>query len=170
MLEAGADREHGVGAFPTLHGSRLGHRQRMTVVQDAPAHAVRDHGRLQVLRDVAQRLPRVTGAPTGHDEGVPGRCKELCRLFHRFGIGGDGRLSRCRFAGVDVGHEPQHVRGRFDSHGARCSGSELVERSSHPRCRLRGMLDASRPLGEPLQNRELVGDLVQQPIALADGV
>ena len=57
VLEAGADREHGVGAFPTLHGSRLGHRQRMTVVQDAPAHAVRDHGRLQVLRDVAQRLP-----------------------------------------------------------------------------------------------------------------
>ena len=84
--------------------------------------------------------------------------------------GGEWRSARGRCDAVDIRCEPEHVHRRFDRHGTGHPGAELVERGVHERRRLRRVLDAIGPLREAAQDRKLVRDLVQQPVALTDGM
>ena len=140
----------------------------MPVVEDAATHATGDDRRLQYLRHLAQRSARVQGSAADHNDRMLGRGEELRRILDGTGVGRGRRGAGCRFDAVDVGFESEHVHRRLDRDGTGHSGSELVKRGAHQRRRLRRVLDALGPLGETAQNRKLVGNLVQQPVALAD--
>ena len=156
--------------LPQLHAGRLRHRERVAVVEDAAAHPVREHRCLQPLRDLAQRVARVSGAAAGDDERAFGRHEEPRRVLDRPGVGGDRRRDGRRFDALDVRLQPEHVHRRFDRDRTRHPGAQCIECGAHPRRGLGRVLDARGPLGEPAQQGELIGELVQQPVPLADGM
>ena len=154
--------------LPQFRARRLGHRQRVAIVEDAAAHPVGDDRSPQGFRHRAQCIPGMQCAAADHDDRVLGGGEELRGLVHGAGVGSDGRHRRRGFDGLDVRLESEHVHRRLDRDGAGHAGPELVECVPHPLRRLRRVFDARGPLGESTQDRALIGDFVQQPVALAD--
>ena len=82
------------------------------------------------------------------------------------GGSGIGRERRQQF---DLGLRGQHVGRQFDPDRPRPPGAQLPERLPDDRRRVLRLPIAVRPFGERAQDADLVGDLVQQAVALADG-
>ena len=168
--EAGADGEHRIGALPQPRAGRLGHRERMAVVEDPSTRPMGNDRGLQRLRHRAQRIPRMQRTAADHDDWVLGRCHQLRRILDGPGVRDRRCRSRHRFDLLDIRLESEHVHRRLDRDGAGHAGPELEECGAHPLRRLRRVLDAFGPLGEAAQDGELIGDFVQQPVALVDRV
>ncbi len=145
-------------------------REIVTVADNALAAAEADDRRLQHLGDREHLGAGIDRTTADKDQRVF-RSGEECRgLIDLIGIGlGDRRRQR----GIGQRHrgcERQHIGRDLDPDGARAAIAQLPEGLVDEFPGLARMLDARGPFGQPLQDTELVRDLVQQAKATPDHV
>ena len=141
----------------------------MALVEHALAAAIGDDRRGQPLGQRAHLVDRLVGAAADEDHRAFGLRQQAggardCILVERH-----VRVRRQRRQQLDLGFGGEHIGRQLDPNRPRAPGLQFAERLPDQAGRVLRPLDPLGPFGERAQDADLVGDLVQQAVALADG-
>ena len=145
-------------------------RKVMPIADDALAAGIGRDRRLQPFGQGQHLRPGLGGAAADIDQRLLRACEERRRLGDQLLIRRRHRQGRLRVGQRDFGFQRHDVERHFERDRAGPAVGKLAEGFVDALARLARVVDARRPFGQALQDRELVRHLVQQPEAAADQV
>ena len=168
FAEPRAHGQHRVRLGPQRVSRRQADSQRVAFVDDALRVEVRGGWRLQHLGHAQKLRAGIQRSGPGDDDRILRTAEHARRLpdcvrvgFHRFISAGGFKQRHLAFAF-------HHVRRHFQRHRKRGPGMQLPERLRHQLRCVAAARNALGPFRKPLENAELVVNLVQHAPALVD--
>jgi hypothetical protein len=142
----------------------------MAVADHALAAGIGDDRRLQPLGQRQNFRARRHRAAADINQRRLGLGEQRRRLVDRLGVGRRRRRRSTRLGQVDRGVHRHDVERHLERHRAGPALGELTKGLVDQRAGFGRVADPRRPFGEPLEDRELVGDFVQQAETAPDQV
>ena len=166
--EPRADRQHRVRIGPQRVGCRKVDPQIVALVDDALGIEVGGRRRLQYFRHALEFRSGIQRARSGDDDRISRGTQNSGRLLHRVRVRRARFVRGGRFEQRGFAATLHHVRSHFQRHRKRPSRMQLPKRLGHHFRRSRAARNTLGPLRQPLQDPELIVDLVQHAPAPVD--
>ena len=168
--DAAAQGHHDIGLFPELMAGGGADRQRVAAADNAVAATPGDDRRLQQFGQFEHRLGRVDRAGADKDQRIFGFAEQFDRFSQFVTVNRRVTLGQFDATQIHFGLGGEHIGRAFQPHGLWAAGLQLAERFGDQVGGIRRAFDALGPFGQSLKDADLVGDLVEQPIAFVDRI